>query len=466
MAARRLGRDARRAGAAAKTTGTRRRRAFGIGEAYRNQRPDRWPADLVTVRRVRAGALAGDRRDLDREGDGVADGGHVGEVRASETALDPAGEEPATERIAGTDRVHDRDLRARRPRPRRVAVTTMTARPPSVSRTTAGPRPTIARAASMRRRARLEIGEVVGADLDDVGAGHDAVEPIEVGRAVRDDRRPAVRVEHDQRVGRWPRRRPRPAPRPSAPAPARASRGGTPGAESRGPPRRRRVRACGAEVSAVWKRYVAAPRVVEFGDGQGRRRVRRPGERQVHAVGRERLAQGRRRTDRSTGSRGRRRPAEPGDRPGRVERPAARGRREPAVRVDEQVDERLAGHDDHGRHGTCAAYPRPTMDRLTDATELLDGRAGRSGDARRQPARPAADQSMARRRRAVRRRHRGAGRPSTRTDAARRRDRRRRHPGRAARARRRRAVGAGRSSGSTAGRRSWPPPSSPGRAWR
>src|SRR5258705_12488702 len=59
------------------------------------------------------------------------------------------------------------------------------------------------------------------------------------------------------------------------------------------------------------------------------------------------------------------------DRPGGVERPAAGYGREPAVWQEEDVDERLAGDDDHATHrtGTYAA----TMDRRTDAIELLDG---------------------------------------------------------------------------------------------
>jgi 2-polyprenyl-3-methyl-5-hydroxy-6-metoxy-1,4-benzoquinol methylase len=40
--------------------------------------------------------------------------------------------------------------------------------------------------------------------------------------------------------------------------------------------------------------------------------------------------------------------------------------------VDEQVDEGLAGDDDHARHGIGASYP-PSVDRLTHAVELLDG---------------------------------------------------------------------------------------------
>ncbi len=40
--------------------------------------------------------------------------------------------------------------------------------------------------------------------------------------------------------------------------------------------------------------------------------------------------------------------------------------------MDEQVDERLAGDDDHGRHGTGTTYPAG-MERRTHAVELLDG---------------------------------------------------------------------------------------------
>ena len=46
--------------------------------------------------------------------------------------------------------------------------------------------------------------------------------------------------------------------------------------------------------------------------------------------------------------------------------------REPSVRVDEDVDECLAGDDDHATHRTGTTYAAP-MERRTDAVELLDG---------------------------------------------------------------------------------------------
>ena len=122
--------------------------------------------------------------DLDRDLDGVADERRDRRVRAAEPALDPAGEEPAAERVARPDRVDDLDGRDRRRRTRTPRPTTWTVRPPSVRRTTAGPRPSSGRRGLGRRRARIEVGEVVGADLDDVGPGEDAVEPGEVGRTV------------------------------------------------------------------------------------------------------------------------------------------------------------------------------------------------------------------------------------------------------------------------------------------
>ena len=112
--------------------------------------------------------------------------------------------------------------------------------------------------------------------------------------------------------------------------------------------------------------------VVELGDGQGRRQVGRLGERQVDAVvgerRREPLAEavGRQAAEEAD------RAAEPGDRPGRVERAAAGDRVEPSVGMDEQVDQGLAGDDDHARHRSRARTLR-AMDRRTDAVELLDG---------------------------------------------------------------------------------------------
>ena len=63
---------------------------------------------------------------------------------------------------------------------------------------------------------------------------------------------------------------------------------------------------------------------------------------------------------------------EPADRPRGVERPAAGNGREASVGLDEDVDEGLAGDDDHATHRTGATYAG-AMDRLADAVELLDG---------------------------------------------------------------------------------------------
>ena len=128
-------------------------------------------------------------------------------VGPTESALDPAGEERATERVA-----RHRPCRRRRPAARRSRVRSgsdgddRTAGRRSRS-TSAGPRSTRPRAAASRRRGRREVGEVVDADLDDVGAGDDRAESVEVGRPVGDDARPAVRIEHHERPGRNGRHR-------------------------------------------------------------------------------------------------------------------------------------------------------------------------------------------------------------------------------------------------------------------
>ena len=229
--------------------------------------------------------------------------------------------------------------------------------------------------------------------------------------------------------------------------------------------RRRPRPSRGAEVSAVWKRYVAAPRVVEFGDGQGRRRVGRRGQRQVDAVARQRVAQDRRRTGRSTGSRGRR-PSPPsraivravlnGPPPGiAASRPSGwtsrSMRASPATTI----------------MGAMVRARRTLAERWTAAPTPPNCSTARWTTPRRWPATCAtcggsiagsAASALSRRR------DRGAGRASRRAHPARRRDRRRRHPGRAPRAGRGARAAAGRSSRSTAGRRSWPRPSSPGPA--
>ena len=191
------------------------------------------------------------------------------------------------------------------PRPRRSR---SSSRPgpdaaPSVTRTTDGPRSRIARAAGRGRPLRGEIGQIVDADLDDVGARHDALQAIEIGRAVADDPRPAVRIEHDQRLDADAPRSPPQAPSPSAPGRARACRGGRLAAGSRGPPR--------PPHATARRRRVG--RVEPVGRGTRRHRARRwpassarPSVRP--ATGRRRTRRARRagcrRTDRSRAARG------------------------------------------------------------------------------------------------------------------------------------------------------------------
>ena len=74
-------------------------------------RSGRGPGELRAVRRVGAGALAGEGRDLDGAGHGLAQVGLHGEPGATQSALDPAREESAAEGVARADRVDHRDDR-------------------------------------------------------------------------------------------------------------------------------------------------------------------------------------------------------------------------------------------------------------------------------------------------------------------------------------------------------------------
>ena len=186
--------------------------------------------------------------------------------------------------------------------------------------------------------------------------------------------RPAVRVDHDQRR----RRRPPRSPPASASAIGlerrdRASRGGPPAAASRARPRLPRAsgrprtsRPCGtgrsrrpsssssAMASVVGASVGFGQRQVDAGSGRAPSR-RMPPNRSVDR---------RPRNATSTPSRPIVRAVLNGPPPGTAA--------EPSVGMDEEVDECLAGDDDHATHRTGATYAAP-MERRTDAVELLDG---------------------------------------------------------------------------------------------
>ena len=162
------------------------RRVHGRKPSRSRQR--RRPGELGAARRIGAG-VAGRSRTATAMANATASRSapRVGQLRPTGSALDPAGEERRR-------RTRRRHRPCRRPATAGTgtsttpaAVTMRTGRGPSVTSTTAGPRSRTAAAGVDRRPVRGEIGEVVGADLDDVGARHDALEAVQVGRAVADD---------------------------------------------------------------------------------------------------------------------------------------------------------------------------------------------------------------------------------------------------------------------------------------
>ena len=112
--------------------------------------------------------------------------------------------------------------------------------------------------------------------------------------------------------------------------------------------------------------------VIELGDRQRGRRVGRLDQREVHVRFGQPVAQDTPETVVRQPTEERDLATEPPDGPRGVERPAAGNGREASVGLDEDVDEGLAGDDDHATHRTGATYAG-AMDRLTDAVELLDG---------------------------------------------------------------------------------------------
>ena len=247
----------------------------------------------------------------------------------------------------------------------------MTGRRPSVTSTSAGPRSSEAAGGGDRRRGRREVGEVVDAGLDDVAAGDDRAEPVEVGRPVGDDAGPAVRIEHHDRPGRNGRHRVRDRgghrlQHETERADVERGGAGREGVAHRTGRQPRRGRALRVEP-------VDGPAVrVQVRDGQRRRRVGRLGHRQVDAVAGQGVAQPRAEPVGRQAAEERDLATEPADRPRGVERTApGRGGHRP-IRPDQEVDEGLTSDDDHGPDGT-GRRTLPAMDRRTDAVELLDG---------------------------------------------------------------------------------------------
>jgi len=249
---------------------------------------------------------------------------------AAPAPLDPVGEEATAEGIAGPDGVGYRD---RRDRDLEFGVAGQdanvfwTVREQHDRRTEIQQRPR----GVGRLGGRREIDEVVGADLDDVGSGHHAPDTVQPDRAVVDDARPRVRIEHDQRVRINP---------------------GDPHCERRGHRfeheterpemdrcRAHRERRDDRVERQLWCRGLGgvesvgrAAVVVELSDRERGRCVGRPRHGAIDAVERQRLVEPSPEPIRREDPQERHLAAEPADRPGRVVRAAAADRGKPPVR--------------------------------------------------------------------------------------------------------------------------------------
>ena len=99
-----------------------------------------------------------------------------------------------------------------------------------------------------------DIGAIVRAELDDIGARDDATQAVEVCLAVNDGLRSAVRIDHHEGRGSERPRYPLRAPRRSARRPARGCRGGQPSGPSAARSATSAGSRSGAAVPSSWKR--------------------------------------------------------------------------------------------------------------------------------------------------------------------------------------------------------------------
>jgi len=156
---------------------------------------------LVGPRRFGAAARAGHDRGVDGRLGGLADQVRVAEVGPAVAVARPPGEEGPAERVAGADGVHDRsgghldlDLLPGGERAHGVrAVGDQDAGGTGAEQSGDG---------GVGVLARVQVGEVLGAHLDDVGPAQDPAEPVQVGLPGGDRAGAAVRVEHDRDIGR------------------------------------------------------------------------------------------------------------------------------------------------------------------------------------------------------------------------------------------------------------------------
>ena len=133
--------------------------------------------------------------------------------------------------------------------------------------------------------------------------------------------------------------------------------------------------AAAADVPSSVEPYAATPSVVQLGDRQRRRRSVVAVDRQVDPVRVEARREPPAEPVASTGGRGTRprHPSRPIVRAVLNGPATGRSRVTRPVGPDEEVDEGLAGDDDHARHAYAARRTLPAVDRRTDALELLDG---------------------------------------------------------------------------------------------
>ena len=151
-------------------------------------------------RRFGAAAGAGDRRRIDRRLRRAAHGRWLAHVGLAEAVAHPPGQERAAERVAGPYGVDDlggRDLDAdllaggeRADGGRAVG-----------DHHAGGPLAEQVRGGVGGVGGGIQVGEVFGAHLDQIGPAHETAEPVQVGWPRRDHARAAVRVQHDRDAG-------------------------------------------------------------------------------------------------------------------------------------------------------------------------------------------------------------------------------------------------------------------------
>ena len=155
------------------------------------------PSSAAT-RRLGTNARAADSGDFDGGRHCGSHGIVISDVAATETGLVPPRSKGTAERVAGTDRVDNLDRRDRDLDPTRRPVNVHAA-------TTVGVQhqwcPCVQQHAhSCDVVVRREELEIVGADLDDIGALQHPFEAGDVADSIGRDAWPAIGIQHHQRI--------------------------------------------------------------------------------------------------------------------------------------------------------------------------------------------------------------------------------------------------------------------------